>query len=85
MSKDELSRLVNDVMSNPAMLSEAMTLTDQASMETYINSKGYGLSRDEMLEVWTMAAKVLAGHTMAMAEANRRIETVKSEVLAAQG
>ena len=41
MSSDELSRLVNDVMTDPAMVAEAMAITDQPSMEAYITGKGY--------------------------------------------
>ncbi len=85
MSKDELSRLVGDVMSNPTMIQEAMGLKDQTAMEGYISSKGYDLTKDEILEVWTMAAKVLAGHTMSMNSVRDSIEKVKSEAMKAQG
>lgn len=73
MSRDELSRLVGDVTSNPTMAAEAMTLTDQKSMEQYITRKGYDLTKEEMVEVWAMTAKVMAGHAQPMAEAEARI------------
>ncbi len=73
MSRDELSRLVGDVMSNPTMVSEAMSIKDQAAMEEYISSKGYELTKDEMIEVWSMTAKVIAGHAQPMKEAEARI------------
>lgn len=84
MSRDELSRLVGDVMSNPAMVAEASTIQDQATMESYIRSKGYNLTKDEMLEVWTMTAKVMAGHDAPMADVQASINTVKTEVMASQ-
>jgi len=77
MSRDELSRLVGDVMSNPAMISEAMTIKDQTQMENYISSKGYELTKDEMLEVWSMTAKVMAGHAQPMSDAEARIAQAK--------
>lgn len=80
MSRDEVSRLVNDVMSDPAMLAEAMNIQDQPAMEAYITSKGYDLTSDEMVEVWTMAAKVMAGHAESMAETEERINSVKDGV-----
>jgi len=60
MSQDEVTRLVNDVMSNPDMAAEAMTIADKDAMEAYITEKGYDLTKDEMGEVWTMASKVMA-------------------------
>lgn len=73
MSRDELSRLVGDVMGNPTMLSEAMDIKNQAALEKFINNKGYKLTKDEMLEVWSMASKVMAGHTHPIEEAEARI------------
>lgn len=84
MSRDEISRLVEDVMGNPVMMQEAMAIQDQSAMETYIADKGYDLTKDEMLEVWNLAAKVLAGHNMPMAEAEAQIKTVKTEAMAAK-
>lgn len=80
MSRDELSRLVGDVMSNPAMIAEAANIQDQAAMEAYITSKGYELTKDEMLEVWSMTAKVMAGRTQPMAEAEARIAQAKTGI-----
>ncbi|QJB55547.1 Nif11 family protein [Pseudodesulfovibrio sp. zrk46] len=79
MSKEELSRLVSDVMSNPAMIAEAMSITDQAAMEAYITSKGYDLTKDEMLEVWAMAAKVMAGHAQPMEATEALIDEAKGK------
>ena len=59
MSQDELTRLVNDVMSNPAMVSEASDVKDQASMAEFISSKGYILTTEEIDQVWTMAVNYL--------------------------
>lgn len=78
MSREELSRLVGDAMGDPAMLAEAMTIKDQAAMEDYISSKGYELTRDEMVEVWSMTAKVMAGHSQPMSEAEARIASARS-------
>ncbi len=61
MSQDEMTRLVNDVMSNPDMVAEAMSITDQPGMEAFITSKGYDLTKDEMAEVWKMALQVRDG------------------------
>jgi len=77
MSRDEVSRLVGDAMSDPNMITEAMNIKDQAAMESYISSKGYELTRDEVLEVWSVTAKVMAGHTQPMAEAEARIAQAK--------
>lgn len=77
MSRDEVSRLVGDVMGNPAMMTEAMSITDQTAMEQYITSKGYELTKEEMIEVWSMAAKVMAGHAQPMSEADARIARAK--------
>ncbi|MBG0790690.1 MAG: Nif11 family protein [Desulfovibrionaceae bacterium] len=66
MSREEVSRLVNDVMSDQAMLAEAMTLTDQASLESFVAARGYDLTEQELAEVWAMAAEVLAGLPKAM-------------------
>ena len=77
MSSDELSRLVNDVMSNPAMVAEAMTITDQPAMESYITGKGYDLTPAEMDEVWAMTAKVLAGHGHPMGMTEQLIQSAK--------
>lgn len=77
MSREELSRLVGDVMTNPSMIEEAMTIKDQPAMEEYIVNKGYDLTRDEMHEVWNMTAKVMAGHAQPMAEARARIDRAK--------
>ncbi len=63
MSQEEVARLVNDVMSKPDMQAEAMNIADQAGMEAFITAKGYDLTKDEMGEVWEMAAKVMAGQT----------------------
>jgi len=84
MSRDELNRLVGDVMGNPALVQEAMTIQDQATMESYISSKGYDLTKDEMFEVWSMTAKVMAGHSMPMADVQANIKVVKAEARAAQ-
>ena len=84
MSRDELSRLVNDVMGNPTMIQEAMTIQNQAAMEDYITSKGYALTKDEMLEVWTMTKKVMAEHSMPITDTQTTIDTDKSEAQAAQ-
>jgi len=84
MSRDELSRLVGDVMGNSTMIQEAMTIQDQATMEGYITSKGYDLTKDEMLEVWSMTAKVMAGHSMPMTDVQSNIRVIKSEARAAQ-
>lgn len=78
MSRDEISRLVADVMNNPAMAAEAMTISDQAAMEDYITRKGYDLTKEEMVEVWAMTAKVMAGHSQPMAEAEARIAHARS-------
>lgn len=80
MSRDELSRLVGDAMSDPTMIAEAMTIQDQQEMEKYIISKGYDLTKDEMLEVWSMAAKVMTGHDEPMSAAEARISMVKDAV-----
>lgn len=61
MSQDEVSRLVNNVMSKPDLLTEAMSIKDQQGMEAFITAKGYDLTKSEMADVWTMAAKVMAG------------------------
>ncbi|QGY39945.1 hypothetical protein GM415_07335 [Pseudodesulfovibrio cashew] len=79
MSQDELSRLVNDVMNNPALLSEAMTITDQAGMEAFITAKGYDLTDDERLEVWVMAAKILGGHGLSREDAETYISCAKGQ------
>lgn len=78
MSSSELSRLVGDVMSNPAMIQEAASIQDQQAMEQYIQAKGYDLTKDEMFEVWSMTAKVMAGHTQPLAMAQTRIEHAKT-------
>ena len=80
MSSDELSRLVNDVMTDPAMVAEAMTIKDQAAMEAYITDKGYGLTRQEMVEVWEMTAKVMAGHSLPMGTTEELIRSAKGGV-----
>jgi len=80
MSKNELSRLVGDAMSNSTMIAEAMTIQDQQGMEEYITSKGYALTEEEMLEVWSMTAKVMTGHDEPMSAAEARIRMVKNEV-----
>lgn len=84
MSRDEISRLVGDIMSDPAMIKEAATIENQTAMERYIASKGYDLTKDEMLEVWSMTAKVMAGHSAPMADVRASINAVKNEVMAAQ-
>lgn len=84
MSRDEVSRLVGDVMSDPSMIAEASSIQDQQAMESYISSKGYELTKDEMLEVWTMTAKVMAGHSAPMADVQASINEVKKEVMASQ-
>ncbi len=66
MSSDELSRLINDVMSNPAMVAEAATITEQPAMEAYIRGKGYDLTQEEMNEVWAMASNVMVGNIQPM-------------------
>ena len=68
MSQDEVSRLVNDVMSKPDMLTEAMAIKDQEAMEAFIVSKGYDLTKDEMVDVWAMAAKVMGGRAAPLSE-----------------
>ncbi len=80
MSQEEVSRLINDVMADQAMLAEAMTIKDQAGMEAFITARGYDLTRDEMAEVWAMAAKIMAGHAEPMSATEERINTVKSKV-----
>ena len=80
MSQEEVSRLVNDVMSKPDMLAEATTIQNQAGMETYITAKGYDLTKAEAADVWAMAAKVMAGHAEPMDLTEERINTVKSKV-----
>lgn len=61
MSKVEVDRLVGDVMGNPLMLAEAMTIKDQDGMKDYIKKKGYDLTEEEMVEVWNMASKAMSG------------------------
>ncbi|BCS88514.1 Nif11-like leader peptide family natural product precursor [Pseudodesulfovibrio sediminis] len=61
MSQDEITRLVNDVMSDPTMAAEAMSIGDQAAMEAYITSKGYDLTEEEMTQVWAMATQFMTG------------------------
>lgn len=80
MSRDELSRLVGDVIADPSMIAEAMTIKDQAAMEDYISSRGYELTKDEMIEVWSMTAKVMAGHSQPMSVAQQRINSAKRAV-----
>lgn len=80
MSSDELSRLVNDVMSDPAMIAEAMVITNQSAMETYIAEKGYDLTQAELDEVWAMTAKVLAGHSHPMGTTEQLIRTAKAGI-----
>jgi hypothetical protein len=80
MSSDELSRLVNDVMTDPAMVAEAMTITDQPAMEAYITGKGYDLTPEEMDEVWAMTAKVLAGHAHPMGTTEELIRSAKAGI-----
>jgi len=79
MSKEEVSRLVDDVMSNPAMLAEAMQLASREDMESFITAKGYDLTKDEMGDVWEMASKVMAGHAQPMSETQKLIEEVKDK------
>lgn len=55
MSEDEVTRLVNDVMSNPALVNEAKEVKDQAGMAEFVSSKGYSLTEDELKQLWTMA------------------------------
>jgi len=78
MSRDELSRMVGDVMDCPTMIREAAAIRDRETMETYIESKGYDLTRDEILEVWSMTAKVMAGHSEPMDTARSRIEEARA-------
>ena len=80
MSSDELSRLVNDVMTDPSMVAEAMAITDQPAMEAYITDKGYGLTPEEMDEVWAMTAKVLAGHGHPMGTTEQLIRSAKGGI-----
>lgn len=80
MSQDEVNRLVNDVMSDSAIQAEAMTVQDQAAMEAFITAKGYNLTKAEIADVWTMAAKVIAAHAEPMDAAKARINEVKSKV-----
>lgn len=77
MSRDELSRLVGDVMANPGMMEVAMTIKDRTAMESYISAQGYDLTKAEMLELWSMTSKVMAGHAQPMAEAKGRIAWAK--------
>ncbi|MBC15916.1 protein of unknown function [Pseudodesulfovibrio profundus] len=79
MSKEEVSRLVDDVMSNPAMLAEAMQLASREDMESFITAKGYDLTKDEMGDVWEMASKVMAGHAQPMSETQKLIKEVKDK------
>lgn len=60
MSKQEKDRLINDVMSKPLMMAEAMMIKDLAGMEAFITKKGYDLTKDEMTEVWQMANKAMS-------------------------
>lgn len=82
MSRDEISRLVGDVMSDPALIQEAMTIQDQHGLEQYISDRGYDLTKNEIVEVWAMTAKVMAGHSMPMSETQARINAVKNGVQA---
>lgn len=84
MSREEVSRLVGDVISDPALLQEAATIQDQAAMERYITAKGYELTREEMVEVWSMTAKVMAGHSAPMADVQASLNTVRTKAMAAQ-
>ncbi len=77
MSRDELSRLVGDVMANPGMMEVAMTINHKSAMESYISAQGYDLTKDELLEVWIMTAKVMAGHAQPMTEAHARIDRAR--------
>lgn len=56
-----MNRLMSDVMGNPMMMAEAMTIKDQAAMETFIEKKGYDLTKQELGEVWAMASKFMSG------------------------
>ncbi|CCH48913.1 hypothetical protein [Pseudodesulfovibrio piezophilus] len=67
MSKEELSRLVGDVLDDPAMLAEAMKITDQTTLEHYITSRGYDLTTGEISEAWTMSTVMLTESTHSFA------------------
>jgi hypothetical protein len=61
MSKDELSRLMGDAMSDPGLIREALTLPDRPALESFVRGRGYSLTPDEMDEVWELATKFLSG------------------------
>ncbi|NDV20446.1 Nif11 family protein [Pseudodesulfovibrio sp. JC047] len=59
MSEDEVTRLVNDVMSNPTLVDEAKGIKDQAGMAEFVAAKGYSLTDDELSQLWTMAVNYM--------------------------
>ncbi|OIQ49433.1 hypothetical protein BerOc1_01358 [Pseudodesulfovibrio hydrargyri] len=80
MSRDELSRLMGDALSDPDLIREAMTLKDRPALESFVRGRGYALTPGEMDEVWELARKVLGGEDAA----RWRMATVGNEHLAAQ-
>jgi len=84
MSRDEISRLMGDTLSNPDMIREAMTIKDRSALESYIRDRGYDLSSEEMNEVWELASKVLGGSAEPSSAARWRLDTIGREPLAPQ-
>ncbi|WP_319583184.1 hypothetical protein [uncultured Pseudodesulfovibrio sp.] len=82
MSRDELSRLMGDAMSNPDLIQEAMTLKDRPALESFVRGRGYALAPDEMDEIWELACKVLSGG--GTDAARWRMTTVGNEQLVSQ-
>ena len=68
MSKEKQPNLVGAPNSSQELATEAMNIQDQATMENYIRSQGYNLSKKEMLEIWAMTARAMAGHDAPMPE-----------------
>ncbi len=82
MSREELTRLVEDTISNQDLIQECMTIKDKNGMEAFVKTKGYSLTKAEVMEIWELAAKVLSGRTEPLSAARWRIDTVKDAVLA---
>ncbi|WP_272701696.1 hypothetical protein [Desulfovibrio sp. Fe33] len=76
MSRDELSRLMGDTLSNPDMIREAMAIKDRPALESYIQDRGYDLSREELDEIWELASKVLNGSGEPASAARWRLDTL---------
>jgi len=81
MSREELSRLVQDTISNQDLIQEAMTIKSKQGMEAFVKAKGYSLTSDEVMEIWELTAKVLSGRAEPMSAARWRIDTVRDAVL----